>query len=154
MILKQTFCTNAFFIDFEITIQNKTKQIFIHLTPGPYLLLFFFFFFLLISIIKILLKTHSPVHRICTKRQKHQETKLQWSSNAGREIQEKDGKTRHHSRRVKRMKDLSSIMTSNPIAHLQSWLHRHWTRDININSSNRATQVPTQIHFFQVTSSH
>ena len=43
---------------------------------------------------------------------------------------------------------------SNPIIHLQSWLHRHWTRNININSSNLATQVPTQIHFFQVTSSH
>ena len=35
------------------------------------------FFFFLISNIKILLKTHSPVHRKCTKRQKHQETKLQ-----------------------------------------------------------------------------
>ena len=70
------------------------------------------FFFFLISNIKFLLKTHSPVHRKSTKRQKHQETNLQWSSNTGRDIQEKDGKTRHHSRRVKKKKDLNSIMDS------------------------------------------
>ena len=41
---------------------------------------------------------------------KHQETKLQWSSKTGRESQEKDGKTKHHSRRVKKKKDLNSRM--------------------------------------------
>ena len=44
------------------------------------------------------------------KRQKNQETKLQRSSNTGREIQEKCGKTKHHSRRVKKKKYLNSRM--------------------------------------------
>ena len=41
---------------------------------------------------------------------KHQETKVQESSNPGREKQEKEDKTKHHSRRVKKKKDLNSRM--------------------------------------------
>ena len=44
-------------------------------------------------------------------RQKHQETKLQRSNKAGRDKQEKAGKTKHHSRRVRTMllKALSAL---------------------------------------------
>ena len=41
---------------------------------------------------------------------KHQEIKVQWSSNPEREIQEKEGKIKYHSRRVEKKKGLNSRM--------------------------------------------
>ena len=52
------------------------------------------------------MKKHSHVHRNVLKRQKHQEIKVQCLSNPEREIQEKEGKTEHHSRRVEKKKRL------------------------------------------------
>ena len=120
--------------------------------------LFFFLFLFWISNIKILLKTHSPVHRKCTKRQKHQETKLQWLSNTGRDIQEKDGKTRHHSSRVKKKKDLNSIMDhSRPLKLLEFRSHQihhikqcgtnlqitilRWRLKLHVQQSNKSTTL-------------
>ena len=84
---------------------------------------FLFSFFFLISNIKILLKEHRPIHRKCTKeakvsRNQIQETKLQRSSNTGRETQEKGGKTKHHSRRVKKKKRLK--LKNGPFATLKT----------------------------------
>ena len=77
MILKQTSCTNAFFIDFEITKQNKFSYI------------------------------------------QHQ----------------------------------ALIFTGYNQIQLLTYNHDFTGIEQEI-SSNRATQVPTQVHFFQVTSSH
>ena len=69
-----------------------------------------FFFFLISNGKYILKKNTTPYIGNVLDRQKHQETKLQWSNKIRREKQEKDGITKHHSRRVKKKKDLNSRM--------------------------------------------
>ena len=66
-------------------------------------------FFILISNIKTSLKLR-PVHRECTKKAKTSRNQSTMINQHGREKQEKKGKTKHHSRRVKRKKDLNSRM--------------------------------------------
>ena len=68
------------------------------------------FFFFLISNLKVYWKNTAPYIGNVLKRQKHQENKVQCSSNPEREIQGKEGKTKHHSRRVEKKKDLNSRM--------------------------------------------
>ena len=92
------------------------------------------------------------------KKEKNQETKLQWSSNTGREIQEKDGKTKHHSRRVKKKKDLNSIMDhSRPLKLLEfrsRQIHHikqcgtnlqltilRWRLKLHVQQSNKSTTL-------------
>ena len=65
----------------------------------------------------ILKKNTAPYIGNVLDRQKHQETKLQWSNKTGRDKQEKDGKTKHHSRRVK-MKRLK--LKNGPFASLKT----------------------------------
>ena len=67
------------------------------------------FFFFIINL-EVYLKKTAPYIGNVLKRQKHQEIKVRCSSNPEREIQEKEGKTKHHSRRVARKKDLNSRM--------------------------------------------
>ena len=64
---------------------------------------------ILISNIKILLKKKKKTAQYIgnvLEGQKHQETRLQWSRKTVRERQEKKGKTKHHSRRIKKTKKL------------------------------------------------
>ena len=68
------------------------------------------FIYFLISNLKVYWKNTAPYIGNVLKRQKHQEIKVQCSSNPEREIQEKEGKTKHHSRRVEKKKDLNSRM--------------------------------------------
>ena len=53
--------------------------------------------FFLISNLKIYWRNTTPYIGNVLKRKKHQENKVQCSSNPEREIQEKEGKTKHHS---------------------------------------------------------
>ena len=69
-----------------------------------------FFFFLISKGRYIIKKNSAPYIGNVLRRQKHQETKLQRSNKAGRDKQEKAGKTKHHSRRVRKKKDLNSRM--------------------------------------------
>ena len=64
------------------------------------------FFFLISNGRYILKKNTAPYIGNVLDRQKHQETKVQRSNKIGRDKQEKDGKTKHHSRRVKKKKKL------------------------------------------------
>ena len=68
------------------------------------------FFFLISKGRYIKKKNSAPYIGNVLRRQKHQETKLQRSNKAGRDKQEKAGKTKHHSRRVRKKKDLNSRM--------------------------------------------
>ena len=69
-----------------------------------------YIYFFLISNLKVYWKNTAPYIGNVLKRQKHQENKVKCSSNLEREIQEKEGKTKHHSRRVEKKKDLNSRM--------------------------------------------
>ena len=67
--------------------------------------------FFLISNLKVYWKNTAPYIGNVLKRQRHQEIKVQCSSNPKKEIQETEGKTKHHSRRVeKKKKNLNSRM--------------------------------------------
>ena len=73
-------------------------------------LFIYLFIYLLISNLDVYWKNTAPYIGNVLKRQKHQEVKVQYSSNLEREKQEKEGKTKHHSRRVAKKKDLNSRM--------------------------------------------
>ena len=102
-----------------LIIEGKGADTFKALIPSTwgcrnlcrYIAYYDFFFFFLISNGKYILKKNTaPYIGNVLDRQKHQETKLQWLNKIGREKQEKEGKTKHHSRRVKQKKDLNSRM--------------------------------------------
>ena len=87
-----------------------------------------FFFFFLISDIKILSKKKNNTAQYIgnvLNGQKHQDTKLQRSRKTRRERQEKDGKTKHHSRRVKKTKDLNSRMDHSHPSKLLAFRSHH-----------------------------
>ena len=81
-------------------------EIYVDILP----IMLFFFFFLISNGKYILKKNTVPYIGNVLDRQKRQETKLQWLNKIGREKQDKEGKTKHHSRRVKKKKDLNSRM--------------------------------------------
>ena len=81
----------------------------------------YFFNFFLISNLEVYWKNTAPYIGNVLKRQKHQEIKVKCSSNPEREIQEKEGKTKHHSRRVAKKKDLK--LKNGPFTILKaSWI--------------------------------
>ena len=123
------------------------------------------FFFFLISNGRYILNNTARYIGNVLDRQKHQETKLQWSNKTRRDKQEKDSKTKHHSRRVKKKKDLNSRMDrsrpskllafcSRQIHHNKQWgsilqiTILRWHLKLQDQQSNKSTtlcSIPQQI---------